>query len=218
MNRTIAGLLVLVLLSVGARTPESETKSLEWFKALVDADLIKIPSDAIVAATVEVSGNWYAMEGKEIACLTKLLARGSPVPAPPPEMSVIPISLHNRIVLWGFDGRNLVAVDVVLVDSKVSALKSFRTLKRYLVAEDAERDPLVRMFDRIDKGKAVPLAVKQGAQMPLPAKEKAASRKEMPSQKQTADDASDKKKQSGLPPISQTNSSNRPCGPTASLP
>jgi hypothetical protein len=121
-------------------------------------DLPEFPAEGIVAATVVRDGRWYAMDGNEMACLTKLLAQ---TPFTTPGIYMQAPVLPDRIILWGLRGKNLMVVDVIRFNDDVRFLRNSTGESHYYRAGDStERTVLLELIRRIQNGTEKPLAVR----------------------------------------------------------
>ena len=123
--------------------------------AEADVRWASIPPDTVVSANLVRNNKWYVLSASELSAVRELIAK-KPWSAPEGSLPVLE-PMPNRFVLWGQAADRLSVVDVIDVDDAIGLLYSTRKGEYYETANSKQREPLVRLMERISKGAEQPI-------------------------------------------------------------
>jgi hypothetical protein len=121
--------------------------------------LRSLPPRAVIGANLIQGDKWYVLSASEIMAVRRLLDRKPSSPSPSViEMHLPP--LDDRLVLWGIADRKVVPLEVLDVGDSLTLLYPHNQRGKrgwYSMVGTAERECLLKLYQRIDQGKEQPV-------------------------------------------------------------
>lgn len=117
---------------------------------------IPLPPDTIVAANWLHDGSWYALDGKAVACVRRLM-EGKPYREPESIRWPLYRADTNTIILRGVKDNRLVQTEVIHFADGMALLWSSARTDRFETDDTPERTHLLNLLTRIKEGREKPV-------------------------------------------------------------
>jgi hypothetical protein len=127
-----------------------------------------LPRGTIVSGNLIRDGSWYALSGRQLAAVEKLIAVSKPAEKTPPGMTEIWPPYTNRIVLWRTSKEGLAAAEVIDFDDRlIRFYLPNRNENCHLQLKDAESLKVLRsLLGGVQRNRMRPIAHEEAIEKP----------------------------------------------------